>query len=81
MLKKTLVALAVASGVALGSVGPLAEPAAAAPMHHKHHHNWHPHKKRVCHIVWHRKHVWRHHHWVWIKVPVKHCHWGWGPHW
>jgi hypothetical protein len=92
MFRKTLLAVATSLGVAIGSFGAATAPAAAAmtsapvvsseivgtqAIQVKHRH-WH-HKKRHwhCRTVWVGKKVWRHHHWVWIKVPVRKCGWGW----
>ena len=91
-MRRMLIALATSFGVALGSFAMATAPVAAAmPMTHVsvaksdvvqvHHKKWHK-RKWICHIHWKKKRIWRHHHWVWIKVPVRVCHWvWWGHHW
>jgi len=88
-MKRILIALATSLGIAAGSIGMGAAPAAAAMMaptvkaetpvqfvkHGRHHH-----RHLVCRTVWVKKKVWRHHHRVWIKVPKRQCHYVWR-HW
>jgi hypothetical protein len=38
------------------------------------------HRRLVCRTVWVKKKIWRHHHRVWIVIPVKKCHWVWRRH-
>jgi hypothetical protein len=94
MLRKAIIAVATSIGVAIGSFGAVTAPAAAAvtmvpsmsapvsteaPVIQVKHKKWHKHRRHwSCHVVWVKKKVWRHHHWVWIKVPVRRCGWIWG---
>lgn len=86
-MRRILIALATSLGVALGSFGVATAPAAAVmPMTHKSvsngdliqvkHKNWHK-RKWSCHVHWKKKKIWRRGHWVWIRVPYRHCHWVW----
>ncbi|MEO8668054.1 MAG: hypothetical protein ABI399_06015 [Bauldia sp.] len=87
-MKKPLLALAISLGVALGSFGTASAPAMAA-MSAPHMEMGapsdaqlvkHSHKRWVCEVHWKKKRIWRWHHWVWIKVPVRTCHWVWPHH-
>jgi hypothetical protein len=86
-MRKTFLALATAFSVALGSFVVTAAPAQAAltaprvetavpsdAQFVKHR------KRQVCHVHWKKQRLWKWHRWVWVKVPVRHCHWVRVPH-
>jgi hypothetical protein len=84
MIPRTVLAIALATGVSMGTVGPLVTPASAATAqigiyfgsptyHYGYYHN--RHAREVCRPVYRWK--WRHHHKHRVQVGVR-CHWEYG---
>jgi hypothetical protein len=87
-MQRQLTAALVSLGIAFGSLG-VSGPVSAAtygsmsagPSVKVHIVKHKPsHRRLVCRTVWVKKKIWRHHHRVWIVVPVKKCHWVWRRH-